>query len=304
MGMPRQKTGYGLSLRAYVIYLLIEMRLSHKNIANHLKSLFGLVISTAKINDIKSFAANEYEPLYRSILQSISSGNLVHADETKGVVYGGGHYIWIFTNLTTVAYVYSPTRDADVLREVLRGFSGVLVSDFYGAYESIECPQQKCLIHLMRDINEAVLKNPFNSELSNIANRFGAVLRNIVGSIDRWGLKTHHLRKHKPHTDKFLSEMEALQCSSEAAVGLRKRLLKNKTRLFTFLEFDGVPWNNNNAEHAVRAFTRIRNTMSASTVKGTKEYAILLSIQQTLKYRNIEFLDFLRSGSKTIEGLV
>jgi hypothetical protein len=230
------------------------------------------------------------------------SGSVIHADETKGVVYGGGHYVWIFANLTTVAYVYSPTRDADVLRGVLQGFSGVLVSDFYGAYESMECRQQKCLIHLMRDINEALLKNPFNAELGIIANRFGAVLRNIVESIDRWGLTAHHLRKHKREGDRFLSEMESLKCSSEVASALRKRLLKNRTKLFTFLDYDGVPWNNNNAEHAVRAFTRIRNTMATSTGKGTKEYAILLSIQQTLKYRNMEFLDFLRSGNKAIEA--
>jgi Transposase IS66 family len=143
-----------------VIYLLIELRLSHQQISAHLKSIFGLIVNRATINDIKSFVANEYEQLYECILHSISAGTLVHVDETKGVVYGGGHYVWIFTNLRTVAYVYSPTRDADVLRDVLHGFSGVLVSDFYGAYEVMECQQQKCLIHLMRDINELVLKYP------------------------------------------------------------------------------------------------------------------------------------------------
>jgi len=303
MGVPRQKTMFGPNLRAYVVYLLIEMRLSHKNIADHLKTVFGLVVNSSAINDIKSFVAKEYEPLYESLLQSVSSGNLVHADETKGVVYGGGHFLWIFTNLTTVTYVYSPTRDADVLQSVLRGFSGVLVSDFYGAYEVMECPQQKCLIHLMRDINEAVLKNPFNFELTWIASRFGTLLRDIVDSIDRWGLKAQRLQKHKRQADRFLSEIESFKCTSDAAITLRKRLLKNRSRLFTFLDYDGVPWNNNNAEHAVRAFTRIRNSMATSTVKGTKETAVLLSIQQTLKYRKMEFLEFLRSGSKKIEAL-
>jgi hypothetical protein len=279
------------------------MRLSHKSISDHLKAIFGIVLNPSQINNIKFFVANEYEDLYRRILQSISSGNLVHVDETKGVVYGGGHYIWIFTTVSTVAYVYSPTRDAEILREVLRGFSGVLVSDFYGAYDTFECKQQKCLIHLMRDINEALLKSPFNEELSYVASRFGSLLRNIVDTIDRWGLKAHHMRKHKRDVDAFFSDVEAHTCSSEVASGLKRRLLKNRARLFTFLDFDGVPWNNNNAEHAVRAFTRIRNTMATSTVKGTKEYAILLSIQQTLKYRNLEFLDFLRSERKTIEGL-
>ena len=247
--------------------------------------------------------AREYEPLYRTLLLSISRGAVVHADETKGVVYGGGHYIWIFANFTTVAYVYSPSREGDVIRDVLDGFSGVLISDFFAAYESIECAQQKCLIHLMRDINELVLKNPFNSELGSIANDFGALLRSVVDTIDKWGLKTRHLRRHKRDVDKFFSKLESSKVSSEAALSLNKRLLKNRTKLFTFLDYNGVPWNNNNAEHAVRAFARIRNCIGTSTVKGTKEYAILLSIQQTLKYRNIEFLEFLRSGRHEIEPL-
>src|SRR5262245_52740870 len=75
-------------------------------------------------------------------------------------------------------------------------------------------------------------------------------------------------------------------------------LLKNEGRLFTFLDHDNVPWNNNNAEHALRAFTKQRNVMATSTPKGTKEYAILVGVQQTLKYRNIDFHGSLSARSK------
>ena len=83
---------------------------------------------------------------------------------------------------------------------------------------------------------------------------------------------------------------------TDVAVSCRKRLERYRDRLLTFLDYDDVPWNNNNAEHAVRAFTRLRNVMATSTANGTREYATLLSIQQTLKYRGKSFLDFLRSG--------
>jgi len=49
----------------------------------------------------------------------------------------------------------------------------------------------------MRDINEAVLKSPFNEQLSVMANHFGVLLRAIVDTIDRRGLQTRYLRKHK-----------------------------------------------------------------------------------------------------------
>ncbi len=60
--------------------------------------------------------AEKYMPTYHGILRQIAKGALVHADETKGVVKGGGHYVWVFANLTTVAYVYAESRESRFLR--------------------------------------------------------------------------------------------------------------------------------------------------------------------------------------------
>jgi hypothetical protein len=91
-----------------------------------------------------------------------------------------------------------------------------------------------------------------------------------------------------------------MKCATEAARALKKRIERNKDKLFTFMEYEGVPWNNNNAEHAVRQFVRLRNTIFNSTPKGHREYATLLSIQQTLRYRGMGFLEFMRSGRMEI----
>jgi hypothetical protein len=265
-------------------------------IAEHITAVFNVPIFKAMVSDMKSTMAKKYEPAHRRILEQIASGPLVHADETKGVVHGGGHYVWIFANLRSVAYVYAESREAAMLENVLKGFSGVLVSDFYAAYDSVPCPQQKCLIHLMRDINDDVLKHPFNEELTFVGTRFGALLREIVETIDRYGLKKRHLGKHKRSAERFLNEVASLQCATEVGSSLKKRIDKNKDKLFTFLDYDNVSWNNNNAEHAVRAFTRLRNVMVSSTPKGTSEYCVLLTVQQTVRCRDMDFLDFLRSG--------
>jgi predicted RecB family nuclease len=287
---------FGSTLWAYVIYLLIEMRLSHERISEHIATVFDIQMLGTMVNEIRRKMALKYDPAYRAILAQLSSGSVVHADETKGVVYGGGHYVWIFANLTSVAYVYSASRDSATASQVLAGFSGVLVSDFYGGYDSMPCRQQKCLIHLMRDINEDLLKHPFNDEVAFVATRFGSLLRDIISTIDRYGLKKVHLRKHKPLAEQFLVNVASLECSTEVGASLQKRIEKNRDRLFTFLDFDNVPWNNNNAEHAVRAFTRLRNGMATSTARGTTDYCKLLTLQQTLRCRGIGFLDFLRSG--------
>jgi hypothetical protein len=41
--------------------------------------------------------------------------------------------------------LYSLTREGTFLKETLGDFDGVLVSDFYAAYDSVTCHQQKCL---------------------------------------------------------------------------------------------------------------------------------------------------------------
>ena len=297
-----RRSRYGHNLRAFVVYLMIELRLSNRKVVEHLSLLFDLSLDRHEAYRIKSAMAEEYMPTYRGILRQIAEGGLVHADETKAVVKGSGHYVWVFANLTTVAYVYSELREAAILEDVLDGFNGVLVSDFYAAYDFIPCAQQKCLIHLMRDINEDLHRNPFDDELKEIAGRFGALLREIVETIDTYGLKARNLGKHRKPAARFVEHVVAMKCATEAGLALKKRIEKNRDKLFTFLDYDGVPWNNNNAEHAVRAFTRLRNVIFNSTPKGHREYATLLTIQQTLRYRGMGFLEFMRSGRMEIDG--
>jgi len=83
----------------------------------------------------------------------------------------------------------------------------------------------------------------------------------------------------------------------------KERFERNRDTLFTFLNHDGVPWNNNNAEHAVKAFARLRDVIAgSSTETGLEEYLILLSVCQTCKYMGVDFLDFLRSGDKDVHA--
>ena len=83
----------------------------------------------------------------------------------------------------------------------------------------------------------------------------------------------------------------------------KERFEKNRDKLFTFLNYDSVPWNNNNVEHTIKAFARLRSAIEGlSTPKGIEEYLILFSVCQTCKYMGVDFLDFLRSGEKDIHA--
>jgi transposase len=85
------------------------------------------------------------------------------------------------------------------------------------------------------------LRHPFNEELTFIAARFGALLREIVETIDRYGLKKWHLAKHKRSTGRFLRDVATFPCTTEVASSLKKRIDRNKDKLFTFIDYDNVP---------------------------------------------------------------
>jgi hypothetical protein len=214
-------------------------------------------------------------------------------------------YVWVLTSLEEVIYIYTDTREGDMIQDLLRDFKGVLVSDFYAAYDGINCPQQKCLIHLMRDLNDDLLKYPFNEELKGIGQEFTLLLKSIIETIDQFGLKTKFLRTHKPSVEGFYERLYSRDYKTDIAVYYQERFNKNRNKLFTFLDYDDVPWNNNNAEHTIKAFAKLRRILEHEIEeKGINDYIILLSICETCKYKGINFLDFLRSGKKDINDFI
>lgn len=297
----RWTTKYGPDLIAYAIYQNIELRVPQSLIAIGINKLFGLNISRNMTNKFKSAAAKNYKHMYDKLLKRLCKGGLLHVDETSISIKEGNGYVWVLASMEEVVYFYTPTREGSTIQSMLKNFSGILVTDFYAAYDAIECPQQKCLIHLIRDLNDELLKHPYDDELKGIVADFARLIREIVETVDRRGLKCRFLRKHKHLVDRFYKRLTGESVSSESAKKVADRLKKNRQTLFTFLDYDDVPWNNNNAEHAIKAFAMLRHVIEGTTTeKGIQEYLILLSVFETCKFRNVNFLDFLRSGSRDI----
>jgi Transposase IS66 family len=108
--------------------------------------------------------------------------------------------------------------------------------------------------------------------------------------------------KHRIFVERFYKRLDVGFRGSETARKVIERLKKNRNTMFTFLDFDDVPWNNNNAEHAIKAYASLRRTIEGTTTeKGLREFLVLLSLCETCKCKNVDFLDFLRSGSKDVD---
>jgi hypothetical protein len=294
---------YGWNLVAYFFYQVIELCIPQTTVVRSFNRLFGFDLNGSTLYNLKVRIGGYYAETKQKILENIIQGCLVHADETRANIKGKAGFVWVLTNMQEVIYVLADSREGEVVQKLLGGFQGVVVSDFYTAYDSLGCPQQRCLIHLMRDLNDEVLTNPFDDQLKKIVTAFAKLLKPMVETVDRHGLKKHFLKKHMTSVERFYRQLERTDYQSEAALKCKERFVRNRDKLFTFLNYDGVPWNNNNAEHAIKAFARLRDVIAgSSTEKGIEEYLTLLSIRQTCEYSGLDFIDFLRSGEKDVHA--
>jgi len=223
-------------------------------------------------------------------------------DETKISILGTHQQVWGITDGRDVIFRLTETRETGFLQKLLDGFQGVLVSDFYGGYDGISCRQQKCLVHLIRDLNDDLWKNPFNAEYEQFVAAVRDLLVPIFGDVERYGLKTRHLRKHKTRVDGFYrGTIDVLSGRQEILAKYKKRFERYRDSMFTFLSEDEIPWNNNAAERALRHLAVQRKISGDFSENGAKRYLRLLAIAQTCRFQNKSFLAFLLSGLKDVD---
>ena len=290
-------------LMSWILFEHVAHRISYGTLVEMLRETFGLAVCSPEIHMIKLLMAKYYRPGFKRLLKKIPSGSVLHVDETQVKLKNGTGYVWVFASLEEVVFLYRPTREGGFLKDMLKAFKGVLVSDFYAAYDGIDCPRQKCLIHLLRDMNQDILSNPFDQELQSITAPFGVLLREVVTTIDQHGLKRCHLKRHDRGVSQFFVRLAGQSFRSEVAEALRHRLMKYQSELFTFLQHDGVAWNNNNAENAIKQFAYYReDTVGTMKEEGLTGYLTMLSLCHTCRFRGISFLKFLRSRVRDVDS--
>ncbi len=296
---------YRHGLKSWAMYQHVEHQVSLTKLAALCKDFFHLHLDHAYIHMMKAIMVAYYRPTRKLLMQKLLAGGVIYVDETEITLRYGKGYVWVLTNGEEVIYIYRPNREVGFLRELLTDFNGVLVSDFYPGYDGMPFLQQKCLIHLIRDMNSDLRTNPFDDELKLLLSEFGMLLRGIVETIDRHGLGERWLMKHKPKVDSFLDRVGSQDYRSQVAQGYKERFAKYRDKLFVFLEHDGVAWNNNNAEYAIKQFAHYRLLVDGAMVEsGLNDYLALLSICVTCKYKRASFLQFLLSREHDIDAFL
>ena len=123
--------------------------------------------------------------------------SFIHVDETNFTIKGVNWYVWVFTDGKHVVFKLTETRETNIVNEVLEGYKGILVSDFYTGYDSIPCNHQKCWVHLIRHLNKDLRENPFDMEYEVFISEVRSLMIPIMEAVQKYGLKKYHLQKYE-----------------------------------------------------------------------------------------------------------
>jgi len=293
---------FGHGFQAWTIYQRVILRLPYRIITQSTEDLFGERMSTGTIVGFIRHFSQYYTNTERILVQHIFKSPFVHVDETRINIEGTEQYVWVFTDGEHVVFRLTETRETTVVHEFLSDYKGVLISDFYPGYDSIKCSQQKCWVHLIRDLNDDLWKSPFNTEFESFVFEVKNMITPILETVEKYRSKRRHLNKFKKSVEQFYkTNIIDRDYKSEITRKYQKRFKRYKESLFTFLDQDFIPWNNNAAERAIRHLAVQRKISGRFFEQLTHKYLLLLGIAQTCKFQDKSFLKFLISKEKDVD---
>ena len=293
---------FGHSFMVWTVYQRIILRLPYEIITQVMEDMLNERTSSSTVVEFIRFSAKYYSYTEKLLIQKILKSPFIHADETKINIQGEDQYVWVFTDGKHVVLRKTKTREASIVHEFLSNYTGVLISDFYPGYDSVKCRQQKCWSHLIRDLNDDLWKEPFNEGFELFVLEVKNLIVPILQTIQKYGLKKRHLNKFKKNIDQFYKKnIDHQVYKFEVTLKYQKRFQRYRDSLFIFLEEDGISWNNNMAERAIRPLAVQRKISGTFYDSFVSEYLLFLGIAQSCKFQEKPFLKFLLSQEKDID---
>ena len=286
---------FGARLTAKVGLLSETLRLPYAKIKSYLKMEYGLAISEGAIADIRRRLAKRLEPVREGLKAQIRSSAIVHADETGWRENGQNGYVWVFSTPAEQGgicyYHYEKSRAHQVVEEFLgEAFQGVLVSDFYGAYNVYRGLHQRCWVHLLRDLHFLKEDHADDETVQSWARELRALYDSGVSFV-----------KTEPQSQEEREQLYLALWNEVGRLGLSyareehpcralsKRVLRHQDELFQFVRVAGLAADNNLAERSLRPLVVTRKISGGTrSSQGSQTRMLLASVFATLKARGIE----------------
>src|SRR3989304_7275650 len=298
------KQRFGVNLTSIVSTLSEELREPLNKIQSFLKMTYGLNVSEGGIVRMLGTVSLKGASDYEEIKTNLKKSTVVYADETGSRENGVNGYEWSFSNEKYQLVWYHKRRNKSVVREFVGEekdrdfFQGVIVSDFFGSYNEYTGFHQRCWVHLLRDIKSLKEENKKHPPLNVWAKKVKDVYYEAKGyrgpdeplplglqAKERIDKEAYFKQKLKNVCEPYLTKESPMST-------LSARCINYLPELFTFVRFEGIESDNNNAERALR-HSVVRRKISGGTrsAKGSRTREILASLFGTWRLQRLNPLE-------------
>lgn len=276
----------GVNLVSLIVTLREEGRLPFRTIQWYLQTIHKLYLSVGAIVGAIHGVARQTQGAVAQVLERVRASPVVQADETGWRQDGSNGYVWTFST-PTERYFLRRGRDKGVVDEVLdESFGGVLVSDFYAAYNHYPGLKQRCWAHLLRDIHDLKVlypEDPGLAQWSQTVYQLYTRAKSLApqagqGPRAQLALEKKLLALCRP----FLNDPLAVQGK------LCRRIERFIKELFVFVADPAVPSENNGAERSLRHLVTSRKISGGTrSEKGTSSKMTLASLFGSWRARGL-----------------
>ena len=285
---------FGLRLMLLVVSLKL-LGMSYEKIGSLLKLLFNLDVTEAAMVHCVISVAKAFGPRYEELKQELRREASLGGDETSWRIKGKNHWLWTFVGKWSVIYEVAKSRGKEVPKRVLGDYGGTIISDSWPAWNHVGKKWQRCLVHYLREIKDTLKYKSPGKEFFPFAKKFRRMLRDSIRIGEKVTVREERLRakaRLEARVDALIASYSP-SSSEKSCKRFVKRLKRERDMLFTFLEQDGVDWNNNAAERALRPSVVIRKiTYGNQSDEGAAAHAVLMSIRETCSLRKENFFDY------------
>ena len=271
-------TGYGPRFSALMGELAGTYGNGRRMVQTFCASVLRVPISLGAIQKVLDRVTQAIDPYYVAIATQARQSSVNYIDETSWFCLHTLHWLWVMASERVAFYMIHPRRSKEAFAALIDAWTGILVSDGYGVYQTWVARRQTCLAHLIRTARSLAERQPPD-----------------LAACGTWALTELQRLCHMataPPTGGEWRAWYARLCKlidqyhnrQDDAGRFARRLLREMDSLWVFLAHHGVEPTNNRAERALRGgvLWRKRSLGTAST-KGNRWVERILSLKETCR---------------------
>lgn len=286
----------GPRLLAQIATMAVVERLPIRQIQQRLQHTLRFPLSLGGITGALAQVSRQSAATYAQLHQDIRGSPVVHADETGWREDGIPGYVWTLSTERSCLFHRDGSRAGSVIDDLLTDdFGGILVADFYAAYDHLPGRKQRCWAHLWRDIDALETESPQDAELAAWVAGVRAIydLARAERPAAECGTTpaAAHARQERArgYEQQLLALCPETMSQDRPEVTLAKRIRRYLQELFLFVAVPGVPHTNNAAERSLRPLVIARKVSGGTrSAAGSTCRMILASMAATARLRTLD----------------